>query len=59
MFIQGAVELIQSALRTHQKTKELRDTVGPIIGLLIPTNELEDMAAKNIRDIRESLEVLT
>lgn len=57
IFCLGAVDLIQIALRTHQKTKELRDIVGPILTLLIPLGELEEMARRNIGAIREGLDV--
>lgn len=53
----GAVDLINHALKAHTKSKELRDIVGPIIGLLIPGSELENLAAKNVRQINEALEV--
>lgn len=56
-FLLGAVDLIRNVLRTHTKNKELRDIVGPIIGILIPLEELEEMASKMVLQMREALDV--
>lgn len=53
----GTVDIINTALRTHQRSQQLREVVGPIIARLIPVTELRDIAARNIAIMRESIDV--
>eukprot|EP00923_Selenidium_pygospionis_P019890 GHVN01034600.1.p1 GENE.GHVN01034600.1~~GHVN01034600.1.p1 ORF type:complete len:2578 (+),score=454.78 GHVN01034600.1:733-7734(+) len=52
----GAVELINTATRTHSKTKEVRRAVAPLAALLMPTDHLEREIAAQLAAMSEAVQ---
>lgn len=54
----GTVDIINTALRTHQRSNELREVVAPIIAHLIPAEELREIVGRNISIMRDSIDAM-